>query len=149
MEDYNPIAPEWCAIIISCSLLMKVLVAWGPYFNIQFDTKSPIRLCLMWSLFLFIPWIVDYMKFHSKESSEEVTIDEEAVNQYLDKANHKRVIYAFWILVSIVFLYMGAMIGAAKLTGCKIKKQLNQIAEDIEKMPNVSDSSIDAARIIK
>ena len=142
IESYNPINPLWSVLwmilpylVVSgffTVIMISVLVIW----NISPSDQTIIFvLNLLQLLLIAIPWVIDYKKFHSQESTEPKAVTEESINKYLDKANPKCMFMAMWIWISGLILVMFLSILSVSVTkaiGNKIKNQLDKIAVEIE-----------------
>lgn len=126
MEDYNPISPLSCAILICFDLLAILCLL---YFAVDFillypndfasDSFSMPRFLLKSVyigsivLLVLIFWAIDYKKFHSRETNVSTGVDslemsEESVNQYLDKSDPKEIPMALLIFSAVYGLAFAA-----------------------------------------
>lgn len=140
IADYNSIDPMWSIVALGVVMPLLVGIAAGISVSKNIVSKNVFDLLttLVQVIFIAIPWMINYKKFHSQESVEPVEVTEESVNKYLDKANPERLTVSMGIgaisyLLSFLFILYMVSVLAVEATGGKILQDLNKIGENVGK----------------
>ncbi len=123
VEGYNSIGPGGCVFYMLCSGFLMMLIIWLSAVN-HYPVKGIYLADMFVTVFVIaILWAIDCKKCRSQEVVGTVSVNEESVGKYLEKADSKNMFTAICGLLSFPFICI-VLIAGLKVLGLRILDQL-------------------------